>query len=112
MSDLERSFLYFWRVLASDLIEPEREYRFCLERKFRFDFAWIGQKVAVEIEGGTHRNGRHNRAAGYEADCIKYNLATALGWRVLRYTGNMLTSDPEQVIKQIRHVLSKELTIP
>jgi very-short-patch-repair endonuclease len=64
---------------------PELEYRFC-ERKWRFDLAWKGPKIAVEIEGGIWINGRHNRGSGFEKDMEKYNTAQLLGWTVLRYS--------------------------
>ena len=66
--------------------EPEREYRFHPERRWRFDFAWPKIKLAAEIEGGTWKNGRHNRHKGFEGDCEKYNEAAILGWTVLRFT--------------------------
>jgi len=106
MSHLEERFAF--EVKALNIPEPTREYRFCayevggpgtgvrarLEdaglRDWRFDFAWPGNRVAVEIEGGTWAKGRHVRGAGYESDCEKYNAATSLGWRVFRLTGNML----------------------
>jgi hypothetical protein len=58
---------------------------------WRFDFAWPEQRLAVEVEGGMWSGGRHNRAAGFAEDCRKYNAATRLGWRVLRYTTEMVT---------------------
>jgi len=69
---------------------PEREYRFDPERRWRFDFAWPGLKVAVEIEGGVWIRGRHVRPAGYLGDLEKYNRAVVLGWRVLRYAPHQL----------------------
>ena len=71
-------------------IRPEREFRFHPRRLWRFDFAWPEPKIAAECEGGTWANGRHNRGAGFEADCEKYNAATLLGWRVLRFTSEMV----------------------
>ncbi len=71
------------------LPEPVREYRFC-ERRFRFDYAWPGEKVALEIEGGIWVRGRHTRPRGYERDCEKYSLAAILGWKVIRATPAML----------------------
>jgi len=65
------------------------EYRFC-ERRFRFDWAWPEQKVALEMEGGVWTRGRHTRPQGYERDCEKYSLAAILGWRVIRVTPRML----------------------
>lgn len=68
------------------LPEPDREYRFHPERRWRFDFAWPTKKVAIEVEGGTWTNGRHSRGNGFENDCEKYNEAAILGWTVLRFT--------------------------
>lgn len=66
------------------------EYKFHPNRRWRFDFAWPELRIALEIEGGTRINGRHNRHAGYQADCEKYNEAQLLGWIVLRVTSEMV----------------------
>lgn len=63
----------------------ESEYKFHPTRKWRFDFADIKNKIAVELEGGIWINGAHNRGAHYRSDTIKYNQATVLGWKILRY---------------------------
>ena len=74
-----------------DMPQPETEYRFHSKRRWRFDFAWPGLMLAVEVEGGQWVNGRHNRAgAGYEGDLEKYNAAALAGWRVLRFSGDMV----------------------
>lgn len=91
-SKLERTFETHWIQLGGQPFYDE--YQFHPERKWRFDFAWPREKVAVEVEGGTWKHGRHNRGAGYAADCEKYNTATLLGWRVFRLTGDMLKQDP------------------
>lgn len=70
----------------------EREYAFCPPRRYRFDFANRKLKLAVEIEGGTWIQGRHNRASSIEADFRKYNLAACLGWKILRGTTAMAES--------------------
>jgi hypothetical protein len=74
--------------LSSPLPAFLREYPFHVERRWRFDFAWPARKLAVEVEGVTYgdKGGRHQRAAGLEGDCEKYNAAVLLGWRVLRFT--------------------------
>jgi very-short-patch-repair endonuclease len=64
----------------------EREYRFHPIRKWRFDFADPEMKIAVECEGGVYSGGRHTRGKGFENDCEKYNAATVMGWRVLRFS--------------------------
>jgi very-short-patch-repair endonuclease len=65
---------------------PTPELRFAPPRRWRFDFAFEPQKLAVEIEGGAFSRGRHTRGAGFIADMEKYNTAVALGWKVLRFT--------------------------
>jgi len=72
------------------------EFRFAPPRRFRFDFAWIPQKVALEVNGGVWVHGRHNRGAGYIRDMEKLNLAASLGWRVFQFT-------PQQV-QRMEHV--------
>jgi hypothetical protein len=69
---------------------PEVEHRFHPTRHWRFDLAWPARKLAVEIEGGIWKRGRHSRGAGFEADCVKYAHAVILGWRVIRVTGGMV----------------------
>lgn len=107
-SDLEAGFATLWNLLARREPLPEREHAFHPERKWRFDFAWTHERVAVELEGITPgRGGRHQRVAGFTADCEKYNAAAALGWCVLRYTAKDLTSRPAQVIEQVLAALER-----
>lgn len=102
LSALEEQFARDCR--AAKLPIPEREYRFDQTRKWRMDFAWPAHKLAVEIEGGVWSNGRHTRGSGFVADCEKYNAAALLGWRVLRFTGEHVTSG--RAIAIIDEVLS------
>lgn len=104
-SGLEQTFDSYWFMLCDHLPAPLPEYRFAKPRRFRFDRAWPEQKIAVELEGGVYTGGRHTRGSGFEADCEKYNLATAQGWRVLRYTANMLKNDPTAILYQISKLL-------
>lgn len=108
-STLERSFLYYWRLLAPDAPEPVQEFAFCPGRKYRADFAFPDKKLLIELEGGIHNNGRHTRPRGYSMDCEKYNQATILGWRILRYTSIMMKNDPQTMISQILQALGEGL---
>ena len=93
------------RILAdADVLTYEREHRFHPTRRWRFDFAWPDHKLAVEVEGGAWTGGRHTRGSGFVADCDKYNAATVLGWRVLRYTTSHLR-DELAVVEQIQAIL-------
>lgn len=90
----EDSFAAWWARLHPTQPAPERELTFAKPRRFRFDFAWPEQRVAVEIDGGVWVGGRHSTGAGYEKDAEKMNLAAVHGWRVLHFTPGMLQRDP------------------
>lgn len=62
------------------------EYKFHPIRKWRFDWANIEHKIAIEVEGGAYTNGRHTRGTGFINDMEKYNEAIILGWKVFRVT--------------------------
>lgn len=66
------------------------EHRFHEKRMWRFDYAILEAKVAVEVEGGVFIGGRHTRGAGFAADLEKYNTAESMGWHVLRITPDVL----------------------
>ena len=108
LSRLEETFALHLR--AKKITGFRREYRFDDKRRWRVDFAWPDLKIAVEIEGGTHTQGRHNRASGFEADCEKYNALTEQGWCLYRYTGRMVKSG--EALKQIERVLQEMLALP
>lgn len=81
----------FERLLRSvGLPAPVREHRFHPVRRWRFDYAWIESKIALEVEGGVWTGGRHTRGAGFLGDIEKYNAATVAGWRVVRVVPSKL----------------------
>ena len=71
-------------IRAHALPEPDCEFVFHKGRKWRFDFAWPGIKLALEYEGGQFGKSRHRSPMGYKRDCDKYNAAQMAGWVVLR----------------------------
>lgn len=93
-SEAAEALLFQLRAVGIDA--PESEYRFHPNRKWRFDFAYLADRVAIEIDGGNYMArmtkrgpvavGRHTKGDDYE----KLNEAVIFGWRVLRFT-------PEQV---------------
>jgi hypothetical protein len=70
---------------ANRLPVPEYEYRFHHVRRWRFDYYFKDAMVAIEIEGGIYKYGRHNRASSFWDDAEKYNAAAEMGIRLLRY---------------------------
>ena len=111
------------QIMICDLPNPQREYRFAAHhvapgrglrdrleaaglRDWRFDFAWVDYMIAVEAEGGKWLIGRHQRPEGFEDDCRKYNAAQRLGWRVFRYTTDMI--DAGEAIDDLIRVFREE----
>lgn len=105
----ELELVFAQQVKEYELPEPEFDTRFHPTRRWRADFLWRDQMVIVELEGGTYTHGkrgkksRHLTPTGFEADCVKYNAATEMGYSVYRYTSRMVLD--ERAIKQIRRIL-------
>lgn len=72
--------------------DPTTERLFHPKRKWRFDYAWEEQKLALEVHGGIHSGGRHTRGRGFVEDRAKMNEATLLGWTVLEVTPEHIKS--------------------
>lgn len=83
------------------------EYRFHHVRLWRFDFALPADRIGIEIDGGAFSGGRHSRGAGFREDCIKLNAAAVLGWRILRFLPEHLTTKrmPADFIAVVRAAL-------
>ena len=88
----EHEELFAMQLRAAKLRGWEREVVFAPPRRWRFDFAHCIYKIAVEVEGGTWIQGRHQTGKGIAADMEKYNAATLKGWRVFRFTAEMVAS--------------------
>jgi very-short-patch-repair endonuclease len=88
LSQLEEAFAM--QIHAYELPEPVRQYRMpeLPERRYTYDFAWIEQRLLVEVQGGLYMaKGGHNTANGIDRDCEKIALAMVNGYRVLPVTG-------------------------
>ncbi|MES2864122.1 MAG: hypothetical protein V4666_08390 [Bacteroidota bacterium] len=78
--------LYLKQMVQSGLIEEYKtEFQFTKKRKFRFDWFIPCLNLAIEYEGIMSSKSRHTTISGYTGDINKYNLALALGFKVLRY---------------------------
>lgn len=91
LNESERAFI--WGIRHTTKIPlPVWQYKFDLQRKWRFDFAWPAERIAVEIEGGIWRRGggAHSHPTNILRDIEKYNHAARLGWRIFRFTTDMV----------------------
>lgn len=94
-------FPTLWR--AHDARTPQPEYHFHPTRRWRFDYAFVAERVAVELDGGQWREngGRHNR----DTDRAKLNEAAALGWIVLRFSNQQWADDPHGCVVLVQRAL-------
>lgn len=88
---------------------PQTQYLFHPERKWRFDFAWPQEKIALEVQGGVHTGGGHVRGKGYNNDCEKNNEACVMGWRVLAVTTDHIASG--QAVSWLTRIFTEPVEI-
>ncbi len=102
-NDKAALFLTQWHRLIYNCPDPVAEYRFHPTRKWRFDFAWPDKKVSVEVDGGQFapRGGWHMT----DKDREKQNNAAVLGWRILHFSPQQLTNDPQTCISLVLEAL-------
>ena len=92
---------------------PEKVFREALQRnnivgwtynypilRYALDFAFIEEKIDVEIDGSTH-----NDPDVSVKDSIRNEKLTQLGWKVIRFTAKDVKSDVQRLID----ILKKEL---
>ncbi len=109
--DVRTFEIFLFEVAKKYSLELLKEYKFIENRRFRFDYAFTGIKLALEIEGGIYVGGRHVRGVGYTRDVVKYNYAMVRNWKVLRVTTEQIRKNKhdkepltyfiERVIKQL-----------
>ena len=106
-SSLEKSAAE--KLKAEGIRNYQEEYQFHETRRWRFDFAWPEQMVALEIEGGVWRGakGGHTSGVGFTKDCEKYNTATVMGWKVLRVVGAQIRDG--SMVDWVKGILSEEI---
>lgn len=109
-SDLEEKFLILWKNYYPNAPLPVREFRFHPPRLFRFDFAFIDNKIAIEIEGGLYMaKSGHTNIKGYISNCDKNNLWVSDGWKVFRFTEKHLRERPQESLLAVFSALTSPL---
>ena len=112
IADPEQKFALLWVRVLKGPTDVDAQHKFHPNRRWRFDYAHVPTKVAIEIEGGVGIvksktgkviRGHHVAKEGYENDCEKYNEALRLGWKVFRLTPSMVNAtEIEKIIAFIR----------
>lgn len=82
-----------------------REYRPILGRRFRIDFAFPVQTVAIEFDGYRH-HGFSKKA--FRKGLERQNTLVSHGWPVLRYALTDVRDRLDALIKEIRAALDQQ----
>lgn len=94
-------------LLKRAKLDFTREHKFHKQYKFRFDFALVDKKIAIEVDGGCWTAGRHVRPVGYMLDCKKQFLAHNLGWRVYKIPSDWIMHS-KYIKAPKRHIICVE----
>ena len=89
MSRLASQFERLWKLHGGPALT--KEVTFFPGRRFRFDYAHLSAKAAIELDGGVFVGGRHSRGMGQVKDAEKGRLAAYSGWNVIHFTTKCLT---------------------
>ena len=79
-----------------------REYQPVKDRKFRIDFAFPMEKVAIEFDGYRYHGFSKK---GFKQGLERQNILVAHGWRVLRYTLTDVRDRLDAVMAEIGQAL-------
>jgi hypothetical protein len=81
-----------------------REFKPVDERRFRIDFAFVTEKVAIEFDGYRYHG---LSTKGFKDGLQRQNILVKHGWLVLRYTLTDVRDNQEQIISDIHFALNK-----
>lgn len=70
-------------------------------RRYRLDFAYPDERVAIEYDGR-----QHAELEVWEADHPRQNDVVLAGWTILRYTRRMYLREPERIVREVRQALA------
>lgn len=105
-----------WRKVIGVDIESSgwrREYEFMTSRHWRFDFAHVFSRVAVEVDGGQKLAAINKRTGkpfaigrhSSDEDHWKISVALSMGWTVFQFTPTQLTTDPDRAVRLVAHAM-------
>ncbi len=73
---------------------------------YRIDYAIVGQNhsIAIELDGFTF----HGSRAAFSYDRLRQNDLHAAGWRVIRFSYDMIRHEPARCVAQLQSVLNQD----
>lgn len=105
-SPLERRFGRICRSFRLPLPRPQFEVVIG-GRRYRLDFAFIPERVVVELDGFAV----HGERDVWRADLRRQNALHLDGWLVLRFSADDLYHHPQQVAETVRAVLAERANL-
>lgn len=97
-----------WNLLYwcnEQALQLQEEYRFHVERKWRFDWCIPALKIGIEYNGIMSEKSRHTSIKGYSGDMRKITEASKQGWTILQYT----PLNYKQVIGDLNDILKSKI---
>ena len=107
---LRKLWLQNLSLLYKDHPPMVEQFYYAKPRQFRADYAFVAQRVLVEIEGGIYGGEGHGGDyKGIVADLRRSRHASANGWRVFRVSRACLEKEPGEVFDLLRKTLGNSL---
>ena len=83
--------------------KPEREVRFHPTRRWRWDYALMERKIAIEVNGDIWAYRTKGRIGGHQGrgqlrDFEKMNQGQILGWMVLQFTPDQFKTGEAAIV--------------
>jgi len=95
-TDAERKL---WRLLRNRQIDGIKFRRQRPIGRYIVDFVAIERNLIIELDGGQH-------ATSIDADRVRAQQLSVMGFRVVRFWNNQVLLNPEEVIMEIRKALA------
>jgi very-short-patch-repair endonuclease len=70
--------------------------------RFELDFAFVGARLGIEVDGWAHHGGRR----AFEADRARDAYLAGVGWRVVRFTWYQVNARSGWVADRLRAALA------
>lgn len=97
-----------WVLYQSSLPMPEQQVKVEVQgERFRLDFGYRKQKVALEFDGRTKYMGEDSRRVIYE-ELRREKLLKNDGWEILRYDWSTVVRRSQQIVTDLAGVLRRK----